>query len=141
MGFRRKAGKLVFELNIYRNLLLSIILHHYPLIMNNYHNKTRLIGKIGFLEVDILKAGRKKVRFQLCTLTTFLDHTGNPKKELIWHQCIAWDKNADIIEKHTTTGDIVAIDGVLVSLSNGTNINDFPQAFVQVDELLLLDKS
>lgn len=108
--------------------------------MQNYHNKTRLIGKIGFLEVEHIDGGKKKVRFQLCTNTPFLDHTGNPQKELTWHQCIAWDKNADIIEKHTTTGDIIAIDGVLVSLSNGTNITDFPQAFVQVDELLLLDK-
>jgi single-stranded DNA-binding protein len=108
--------------------------------MQNYHNKTRLIGKIGFLEIDNLEDGKKKIRFQLCTNTPFRDSKGKPQKELTWHQCIAWDKYANILEKHTTAGDIVAIDGVLVSMSDGTNTKDFPQAFVQVDELLLLDK-
>jgi hypothetical protein len=44
--------------------------------MNNYHNKTRLVGKIGFLEVYHIDGGKKKVRFQLCTNTPFLDHKG-----------------------------------------------------------------
>jgi single-strand DNA-binding protein len=73
--------------------------------MNNLRNKVQLIGDLGNNpEITNLENGKKIAKFSLATNETYTDSTGEKIIKTDWHNLIAWNKTADIIEKFTKKG-------------------------------------
>lgn len=86
--------------------------------MNRIKNHVQLIGNAGDSpEVTNLENGNKKVRFSLATNEYFKNALGDKVKRTYWHTIIAWDKVAEIIEKHVHKGKEIIVEGKLASRS------------------------
>jgi single-strand DNA-binding protein len=84
--------------------------------MNNVKNKVQLIGNLGNApEIKILDGGKKLARISLATNETYKNAKGEKITETQWHNVIAWDKTAEIMEKYFTKGLEVLIEGKLVN--------------------------
>lgn len=83
----------------------------------NLRNRVQLIGNMGKSPiVKELENGGKMVRFSLAT-NEFYTQNGERKQETTWHNLVAWNKTAEIVEKHMETGAEVVINGKLASRS------------------------
>ncbi|TCI84902.1 single-stranded DNA-binding protein [Tenacibaculum sp. M341] len=90
--------------------------------MNALKNKVQLIGNLGNKpEIRILDSGKKLAKFSLATNETYKNNRGEKITDTQWHNVIAWNKTADIIESYVNRGDEVAIEGKLTSRSYETN--------------------
>ncbi|QEC68567.1 single-stranded DNA-binding protein [Panacibacter ginsenosidivorans] len=110
--------------------------------MNNVRNKVQLIGNLGNTpEVKVLDSGKKLVRISLATNETYKNAKGEKITETQWHNVIAWDKAAEIVEKYFTKGLEVLIEGKLVnhSYTDKEGIKRYATE-VQANELLILTK-
>ena len=86
--------------------------------MNNLRNKVQLIGNLGNdPEITNLDDGKKIAKFSLATNETYTNQTGEKITNTNWHNLIAWNKTADIIEKFTKKGKEIAVEGKLSSRS------------------------
>jgi len=84
--------------------------------MNNLRNNVRLIGHLGMKpEIKTLESGNKLAKFSVATNETHKDDKGNKVTETMWHNIVAWGKQADIAEKYLEKGKEIAIDGKLSS--------------------------
>jgi single-strand DNA-binding protein len=111
-------------------------------IMNNVKNKVQLIGNLGNApEVKVLDGGKKLARMSLATNETYKNAKGEKITETQWHNIIAWDKAAEIVEKYFTKGLEVLIEGKLVN-RNYTDKDGIKRytTEVQASELLILTK-
>lgn len=110
--------------------------------MNNVKNKVQLIGNLGNApEVKVLDGGKKLARMSLATNETYKNAKGEKITETQWHNVIAWDKAAEIVEKYFTKGLEVLIEGKLVnrSYTDKEGIKRYATE-VQANELLILTK-
>jgi len=110
--------------------------------MNNVKNKVQLIGNLGNApEIKILDGGKKLARISLATNETYKNAKGEKITETQWHNVIAWDKTAEIMEKYFTKGLEVLIEGKLVN-HNYTDKEGIKRyaTEVQANELLILTK-
>jgi len=110
--------------------------------MNNVKNKVQLIGNLGNApEIKILDGGKKLARISLATNETYKNAKGEKITETQWHNVIAWDKIAEIMEKYFTKGLEVLIEGKLVN-HNYTDKEGIKRytTEVQANELLILTK-
>ena len=110
--------------------------------MNNVKNKVQLIGNLGNApEVKVLDGGKKLARLSLATNETYKNAKGEKITETQWHNVIAWDKAAEIVEKYFTKGLEVLIEGKLVtrSYTDKEGIKRYTTE-VQASELLILTK-
>ena len=110
--------------------------------MNNVKNKVQLIGNLGNApEVKVLDGGKKLARLSLATNETYKNAKGEKITETQWHNVIAWDKTAEIVEKYFTKGLEVLIEGKLVnrSYTDKEGIKRYTTE-VQASELLILTK-
>ena len=110
--------------------------------MNNVKNKVQLIGNLGNSpEIKILDGGKKLARISLATNETYKNAKGEKITETQWHNVIAWDKTAEIMEKYFTKGLEVLIEGKLVN-HNYTDKEGIKRytTEVQANELLILTK-
>jgi len=110
--------------------------------MNNVKNKVQLIGNLGNApEIKILDGGKKLARISLATNETYKNTKGEKITETQWHNVIAWDKTAEIMEKYFTKGLEVLIEGKLVN-HNYTDKEGIKRytTEVQANELLILTK-
>jgi single-strand DNA-binding protein len=110
--------------------------------MNNVKNKVQLIGNLGNApEVKVLDGGKKLARMSLATNETYKNAKGEKITETQWHNIIAWDKAAEIVEKYFTKGLEVLIEGKLVN-RNYTDKEGIKRytTEVQASELLILTK-
>jgi single-strand DNA-binding protein len=110
--------------------------------MNNVKNKVQLIGNLGNApEVKVLDGGKKLARMSLATNETYKNAKGEKITETQWHNIIAWDKAAEIVEKYFTKGLEVLIEGKLVN-RNYTDKDGIKRytTEVQASELLILTK-
>jgi single-strand DNA-binding protein len=57
------------------------------------------------------------VRFSIATTESYVNKTGEKVNDTHWHNIVAWNKTADIIEKFVTKGNKVGIEGKLTSRS------------------------
>ena len=79
--------------------------------MNNLRNKVQLIGNLGNdPEITNLEGGKKIAKFSLATNETYTNQAGEKITNTDWHNLIAWNKTADIIEKFTKKGKEIAIE-------------------------------
>ncbi len=86
--------------------------------MNNLRNKVQLIGNLGNNpEVVNLDSGKKLVKFSLATNDSYRNSNGVKVTDTQWHNIIAWNKTAEIIENYTAKGSEIAIEGKLTSRS------------------------
>ena len=86
--------------------------------MNSMRNKVQLIGNLGAdPEVKNLDGGSKVARFSMATNETYKNAQGEKVTETQWHNIVAWNKTAEIIEKYASSGDTIGIEGKLTSRS------------------------
>ncbi|MCK0192679.1 single-stranded DNA-binding protein [Arenibacter sp. F20364] len=86
--------------------------------MNSMRNKVQLIGNLGAdPEVKNLDGGSKVARFSMATNETYKNAQGEKVTDTQWHNIVAWNKTAEIIEKYASNGDSIGIEGKLTSRS------------------------
>jgi single-strand DNA-binding protein len=86
--------------------------------MNNLVNKVQLIGRLGSdPEVRSLDNGRKMAKFSIATDESYRDSKGNKVENIQWHNIVAWATTAEYCEKYLKKGQLVALEGKLVSSS------------------------
>ncbi|MFM1807408.1 MAG: hypothetical protein RLZZ242_133 [Bacteroidota bacterium] len=110
--------------------------------MNALRNQAQLIGYVGNEpEIRTLENGKKRAKFSLATNETYTDSSGERVVDTQWHTIIAWDRQADIVEKYIQTGKEVAVSGKIVTRAyedaSGTKKTITE---IRCSELLLLGK-
>ena len=86
--------------------------------MNTLRNKVQLIGNMGNdPEMISLEGGKKLAKFSMATNDTYKNGAGEKVTETQWHNIIAWNKTADIIEKYVQKGKEIMIEGKLTTRS------------------------
>ena len=86
--------------------------------MNTLRNKVQLIGNLGNTpEIITLESGKKLAKFSLATNEHYKDADGQKQTKTEWHNLVAWDKTAEIIEKYVTKGKEITIEGKLTNRS------------------------
>lgn len=108
--------------------------------MNTLRNKVQLIGNLGNdPEVITLESGKKVAKLSIATNETYKNSAGEKITDTQWHNLVAWNKTADIIEKYLTKGKEIMIEGKLTSRSYETSTGEKRYITeVVVSELLLL---
>ena len=90
-------------------------------MMNTLRNKVQLIGNLGNdPEIITLDSGKKLAKFSLATNEYYKDADGQKQTKTDWHNLVAWNKTAEIIENYVTKGKEIAIEGKLTSRSYET---------------------
>lgn len=86
--------------------------------MNNLRNRVQLIGNVGNdPEVRNLDSGSKLAKLSVATNESYRNDKGERVTNTEWHNVVAWNKTAEIIENHVKKGKEVAIDGKLTTRS------------------------
>jgi len=93
--------------------------------MSTLRNKVQLIGNLGNApEIITLESGKKLAKFSLATNENYKNAKGEKVTDTQWHNIVAWNKTAEIIEKYLEKGKEVAIEGKLTSRSYETKEGD-----------------
>lgn len=86
--------------------------------MSTLSNRVQLIGHLGNdPEIITLDNGKKLAKLSLATNEQYKNANGEKVKNTHWHNVIAWNKTAEIIEEYVKKGDRIAVDGKLSSRS------------------------
>jgi len=86
--------------------------------MNALRNKVQLIGNLGKNpEIITLDSGKKLAKFSIATNENYKNAKGEKITDTQWHNVIAWNKTAEIVEKYLVKGNEVAIEGKLTTKS------------------------
>jgi len=86
--------------------------------MSSLRNKVQLIGNLGMNpEIKTLDSGKKMAKFSIATNETYKNVKGEKVTDTQWHNIIAWNKTADLVEMFLEKGKEVAIEGKLTSRS------------------------
>ena len=109
-------------------------------VMSNLRNKVQLIGNVGNdPEMTVLESGKKVIRFSLATNENYKNAKGEKVQSTDWHNMVAWNKTAEIIEKYAGKGKEIAIEGKLTSRSYETKEGEKRYVTeVVINEVLLL---
>ncbi|EAQ42880.1 MULTISPECIES: single-stranded DNA-binding protein [unclassified Polaribacter] len=84
--------------------------------MSTLRNKVQLIGNLGNNpEIITLDSGKKLAKFSIATNESYKNNNGDKVTDTQWHNIVAWNKTADIIERYLQKGSEVAIEGKLTS--------------------------
>lgn len=86
--------------------------------MNTLRNKVSLIGRLG-QEPTLQTVGNdhKLVKFSLATNENYKDKTGKWVDNTQWHNIVVWGKTAERINKLTTKGQEIMLEGRIVNHS------------------------
>jgi single-strand DNA-binding protein len=86
--------------------------------MNSLRNRVQLIGNLGNdPEVKTFDGNKTIAKFSLATNETYKKEGGEKVTETQWHNVVAWNGTAKIVEKYLKKGHEVAIEGKLTSRS------------------------
>ena len=86
--------------------------------MNSLRHKVQLIGNLGNdPEIITFEDGNKMAKFSLATNDSYKNAQGEKVTQTEWHNLIAWNKTAEIVEQYVTKGKEIAIEGKLTSRS------------------------
>ena len=108
--------------------------------MNTLRNKVQLIGNLGNdPEIINLESGKMLAKFSIATNENYKNANGEKITDTQWHNVIAWNKTAEIVEKYLTKGNEIAVEGKLTSRSyeNKEGVKKYITEIV-VNELLML---
>lgn len=110
--------------------------------MNALKNRVQLIGNLGNNpEIITLESGKKLAKFAIATNETYKNARGEKITDTQWHNVVAWNKTAEIIEKYLEKGKEVMIEGKLTSRSfEDKDGNKRYITEVVCNELLMLGK-
>lgn len=111
--------------------------------MNQLRNRVQLIGFLGKdPEIKEFGDGKKVARFTMATNSDYRNSDGEQVKETQWHNVVAWDKKATIIENHVSKGQEICIEGKLTTRSYEDK-NGIKRFFTEIvlSDLVLLSKS
>ena len=108
--------------------------------MNTLRNNVQLIGNLGNdPEIITLDSGKKLAKFSLATNEYYKDADGQKQTKTDWHNLVAWNKTAEIIENYVTKGKEIAVEGKLTSRSYETKEGEKRYITeVVVNEVLML---
>lgn len=108
--------------------------------MKSLRNKVQLIGNVGQEpEVQTLKSGSKLARFRMATNETYRNARDERITNRQWHNIVAWNKTAEIIETLVSKGRQIAVSGKLTSRSwEDTNGNKHYSTEVVCNEIVVL---
>jgi len=111
--------------------------------MSTLRNKVQLIGNLGNdPEIIMLESGKKLAKFSLATNESYTNNQGERITQTDWHNIVAWNKTADIIEKYIVKGKEVAVEGKLTTRNYETKEGEKRYITeVVVSELLMLGGS
>ena len=111
-------------------------------MMNTLRNKVQLVGNLGNdPEIITLDSGKKIAKFSLATNEYYKDADGQKQTKTEWHNLIAWNKTAELVENYLTKGKEIAIDGKLTYRSwDDKEGNKRYSTEVVVNELLMFGK-
>lgn len=81
----------------------------------SYLNKAMLIGRCGGNPdvKTINEQGRKAAQFSLATTERYKDRNGEVKEQTEWHNIVAFDKTAELVEKFVAKGMLLYVEGKL----------------------------
>lgn len=86
--------------------------------MSTLRNKVQLIGNLGNNpEIITLESGKKLAKMSIATNESYKNAQGEKVTDTQWHNVVAWNKTADIIENYLQKGSEVAIEGKLTNRS------------------------
>ncbi|MCD4665041.1 MAG: single-stranded DNA-binding protein [Bacteroidales bacterium] len=86
--------------------------------MNTLRNRVQLIGNLGNdPEIKNFDGGKIKAKFSMATSEYYKKENGEKVTETQWHNIVAWNGTAKIIEKLLKKGNEVAIEGKLTTRS------------------------
>ena len=86
--------------------------------MNNLRNRVQLIGHLGMNpEVKTLETGSKLAKFSIATNESYKNAQGEKVTETEWHNVVAWNKTAELVEQYLQKGREVALEGKLTTRS------------------------
>jgi len=108
--------------------------------MSTLRNKVQLIGNLGNNpDVITLESGKKLAKFSIATNESYKNANGEKITDTQWHNVVAWNKTAEIVEKYLIKGNEVAIEGKLTSRSyeDKEGVKKYITEVV-INELLLL---
>ena len=89
--------------------------------MSTLRNKVQLIGNLGSNpEIIALDSGKKLAKFTIATNESYKNNEGEKVTDTQWHNIVAWNKTAEIVEQYLEKGKEVAIEGKLTSRSYET---------------------
>ena len=110
--------------------------------MSTLRNKVQLIGNLGSNpEIITLDGGKRIAKFSIATNESYKNAQGEKVTDTQWHNVVAWNKTADIIEKYLEKGNEVAIEGKLTSRSYDTKEGEKRYITeIVINELLMLGK-
>ncbi len=84
--------------------------------MSNMRNSVRLIGNLGQdPEIRTFDSNKKLAKFSIATNESYKNEKGEKVEETVWHNLIAWDRTAGVVEKYLTKGSEVAIEGKITN--------------------------
>jgi len=108
--------------------------------MNTLRNKVQLIGHLGNNpEIISLDNGKKLAKFSIATNESYKNAAGEKITNTDWHNLVAWNKTAEIVEKYLEKGKEIAIEGKLTTRSyDDKDGNKKYITEVVVNELLML---
>ena len=79
-------------------------------------NKVQLIGFLGKdAEIKRFDSGKVMATISLATSENYKNGSGKKVTDTQWHNLIAWGKTAEFIEKYTTKGSEIGIEGKLMN--------------------------
>jgi len=110
--------------------------------MNKLRNRVQLIGHLGMNpDVKTLESGTKLAKFSLATNDSYVNTKGEKVEETEWHNVIAWNKTAELVESYLEKGKEVALEGKLTTRSwDDENGNKKYITEVVCSEILFLGK-
>lgn len=86
--------------------------------MTSIKNRVQLIGTLGKdPEIKELESGKKLARFVMATNENYRSSDGEKMTDTQWHDLVAWDGVAGIIEKYLKKGHHAGVEGKLVNRS------------------------
>ena len=81
-------------------------------------NKVILIGHLGKdPECKVLESGQMVANFTIATTEKFKDKNGQVQESTEWHNCQAWGKQAEVIEKYLKKGAKIFVEGKIKTRS------------------------
>ena len=84
--------------------------------MSTLKNKVQLLGNLGNEpEIILLESGKKVAKFSIATNESYKNANGERVTDTQWHNIVAWNKTADIIEKYVKKGNEIMVEGKLTS--------------------------
>ena len=85
--------------------------------MSSLQNSVQLIGRPG-MDPEIKKLGNSKLaKFSISTDDFYRNEKNELIKETSWHNVVAWNKQADMVERWVRKGKMIALEGKLKSRS------------------------